>query len=571
MSNPTQTALDETISRIKASYPMLWIQSDEHNRVCISLQRRLQEENEKIQNYINGLTQKGEPIPPGVKPYKIYIWDVINGLLDPTDGSTLMPIILGTSISATPAYRHVLAWGNQIPEVPIDTNAIILVLGFNNFLSMTTDIARTRAALLQIIRPPISKITAGETEHVLEGLQDENNSRCVIFLSPRTESPILSSDLLPYIEPIDFPRPNQSELEEIIRVQMDGNTTPEGKPVLEDNNLVDICASEILGSTTFQAENAISLTYLKHKKLDPMELRLQYKKITEMHPAIKLANFEETWDNLVGFDVYKRFTEALFTPGKIQRNLKGYLFVGVPGGGKSHAAKATGNKLRWKTLILNLGRVLQKHVGNSEESMEILLKFLNACGSSIVFMDEMEKALGGMGQGGDSGISGRILEQLLIWMSDHPIGPFLIGTANDLNNKLPPELLREGRWNLIWYVPPPNEIQRVQLFDMYLGACEIKGDTKALAERTPDWTGAEIKGLAEKAETLLTIVPAEEDAIEAAFSLTRPLCKKDPEGFKARLDAAQLMGVNVNEEEDSPLLLQASPTTYLNSRKRTIL
>lgn len=567
MTNPAKQAIDETINRLEAGFPLLWIQSDEHGRAAISLQLRIEEENQKIQKKIDALQAEGKTIPPGLQPSTLLIWDVLNGLVEASSGRVLMPVSTAPGPTATPAYRHILAWANQIPTVPIPQNAIIIVNGFHNLLAMTTETARVRAAFLQIIAPVTRKLETappdGENqgEHVvLQGLRDEESFRSVILIGPKTDSPVLSPDVVAFIERVDFPRPSEEELKEALLVQMDGRKTRSGELVLADKDKVNRCVAELKGTTLFQAENALTLTYIKHRDLDEVELRHQYKKIIEMHPAIHLAHFEENWDNLIGFDAYKEYVRALFAPNGRDRNKKGMFLLGIPGGGKSHAAKATGNHLRRKTLTVNIGRVFHKHVGTSEGNVDSMLCSINGCGESIVFIDEMEKAFGGMGHGGDGGVSSRVLEQWLIWMNDHPEGPFLIGTANEVADKLPQELLREGRWNAIWFVPPPTLLQRKGLFELYLGIAGIKADISEHVERTNNWTGAEIKGLAEKAETLRNIFPDDETALDKAYRLVKPLCIADPQKFQERMEDGKRRGINVNGEEQDQLIQTVEPT-----------
>lgn len=570
MKNPAKQAINETINRLEAGFPLLWIQSDEHGRAAISLQLRIEEENKKILKKIETLQSEGKEIPLGLHPSTVLIWDVLNGLVEASTGKILLPINTSPGPNATPAYRHILAWANQIPSVPIPQNTIIIVNGFHNLLSMTSETARVRAALLQIIAPVTRKLQIEDGKHhMLQGLREEESYRSVVLIGPNTESPVLTPDVVAFIERIDFPRPSEEEIEETILVQMEGRKTKEGNLVLTDKAKIAQCVSELKGTTLFQAENALTLTYIKHRDLDEAELRHQYKKIIELHPAINLAHFEENWDNLIGFESYKEYIQALFTPNGKDRNKKGMFLLGIPGSGKSHAAKATGNYLKRKTLTVNIGRVFHKHVGNTEGNVEAMLRSINGCGESVVFIDEMEKAFGGMGYGGDGGVSGRVLEQFLIWMNDHPEGPFLIGTANEVADKLPQELLREGRWNAIWFVPQPSHLQRKALFELYLGIAGIQVDINEHAEKTKDWTGAEIKGLAEKAETLRNILPDDETALDKAYRLVKPLCIADPQKFQERIEDGKRRGINVNgEEEEEQLLQPATPTAPVKKVQR---
>jgi DNA replication protein DnaC len=573
--SPSEKAIAETLLRLKAGFPLLWVQTDEPTRAVVSVQIALENENKRILHKMEELQANGQPVPPGLKPHEIFMWDVINGLVEVKTGRIVLPIVTGNSPNATPAYKHVLSWANQMPGVVLPSNAIILVNGFHNLLTMANDVARIRAALAQIVRPVLNILQGANERTALKGLREENSLKTVILVGPETDNPILSQDIAALIERIEFPRPSREEISETIQTQMDGRKTREGEDVLADAKHVERCVEELRGSTLFQAENAATLTYVKHGALDHDELRRQYRKIIEMHPALQLASFNETWDNLVGFEVYKEFIEALFTDDGRKNKRKGAFFVGIPGGGKSHASKATGNYLSWKTLTMNIGRVFHKHVGSSEGNMDSMLKSIDACGESIVFVDEMEKAFGGMGSGGDSGVSDRVLERFLIWMNDHPDGPFLIGTANEIGHKLPQEFLREGRWDCIFFVPPPSKIQRASLFELYGGLSELEFDTKEHIERTDNWSGAEIKGLMEKARILRRITNDDTTAIERAYTLVNPLHLADPQRFQERIEDGAKRGVNVNapETEELTRTVEETPpiagTTSL-SKKRSI-
>jgi SpoVK/Ycf46/Vps4 family AAA+-type ATPase len=304
------------------------------------------------------------------------------------------------------------------------------------------------------------------------------------------------------------------------------------------------------GTTVFQSENAIALTYIKKRALDQTTLRGQYKAIMELHPALTLASYKESWEDIVGFELYKKFITALFHPDQ-KHNTKGVLFVGAPGTGKSHTAKATGSHLGLKTIFCNLGRVFNKYIGDSEANTESLFRSIDACGQAIVYIDEIEKGLGGMGKGhgGDGGVSDRVMQQTLTWMSDHDSGAFIIATAND-PHILPPELLREGRWDCIFNVPPPNKQQRVSLAKLYSDKSGMTIDALSIAERTEHWVGAEIKGLMQKAEIFRLGAKSDEDALETAFSFVRPMHVADQERFFRRIEESKAQGVSVNLEED---------------------
>lgn len=404
-----------------------------------------------------------------------------------------------------------------------------------------------RAAIMQIIKPTLRKVN-GETR---AGLRESNSYRTVIIVGPKPEHPVLSPDIMTYLEVIELPRPSEEEISSMIEIQLGKKKTTDDKLITEDKDLVALCGRELKGTTVFQSENAISLTYIKKRALDQETLRRQYKAIMELHPALTLAEYSETWEDLVGFELYKKYITALFHPDQKDPSIKGALLIGVPGGGKSMAAKATGNRLGIKTIFCNFGRLFNKYIGNSEGNAESLFRSVDACGRAIIFVDEIEKALGGMGKGGggDSGVGDRVFGQTLTWMNDHTSGAFLIATAND-PHILPSELLREGRWNCIFNVPPPNLIQRKAMLELYGGRAGLDFDSAEIAGRTDLWVGAEIKGLLEKAKVFRMISKNDADALQTAFSYIKPMCVADSERFTRRMEESKAQGVSVNIEDD---------------------
>lgn len=146
---------------------------------------------------------------------------------------------------------------------------------------------------------------------------------------------------------------------------------------------------------------------------------------------------------------------------------KGLALVGVPGTGKSLVAKATSAVLEVPLVRLDFGRVFSKYVGDSESRVRSALKMVEDMAPCVLFVDEIDKGLGGAGGGGDSGTSSRVLGSFLTWLQEYKAPVFTIVTANRVDG-LPPELLRRGRFDAIFSVGMPTPQERKEVLGIHL-------------------------------------------------------------------------------------------------------
>lgn len=148
-------------------------------------------------------------------------------------------------------------------------------------------------------------------------------------------------------------------------------------------------------------------------------------------------------------------------------NPKGILLVGLPGCGKSLTAKAASNILGVPLIRFDISRVFAGLVGMSEQNCRSALKQIDSIGNCVVWIDEMEKAFAGMGGSGstDSGVSKRIFGMIITWLQEKKGASFIVATVNNIDN-LPPELLRKGRFDEIFYVGLPSTAERRQILDI---------------------------------------------------------------------------------------------------------
>jgi SpoVK/Ycf46/Vps4 family AAA+-type ATPase len=172
------------------------------------------------------------------------------------------------------------------------------------------------------------------------------------------------------------------------------------------------------------------------------------------------------------------------------------LLVGVQGCGKSLAARATAALWGLPLLRLDAGRLYDKYIGESEKNLRKVLATAESMAPVVLWIDEIEKAMAGAtGSDGDGGLSRRILGSFLTWLQDKAAPVFLVATANDIT-ALPPELLRKGRFDEIFFVDLPDEPERRAIFTIHLQRRQRPPelfDLDALAAASDGFSGAEIE------------------------------------------------------------------------------
>lgn len=178
---------------------------------------------------------------------------------------------------------------------------------------------------------------------------------------------------------------------------------------------------------------------------------------------------------------------------------KGVLIAGVPGCGKSLSAKAAGKLFDVPLLRLDMGRLMGKYVGESEENMRKAIQLAEAISPCILWVDELEKAFAGISSGGGGNeVTTRLFGTFLTWMQEKKSAAFVVATANDIT-KLPPELLRKGRFDEIFYVALPNDEERKKIFEIHLNKRRKQDaqsiDLNSLVSATKGYSGADIEGV----------------------------------------------------------------------------
>jgi SpoVK/Ycf46/Vps4 family AAA+-type ATPase len=257
------------------------------------------------------------------------------------------------------------------------------------------------------------------------------------------------------------------------------------------------------GLTLNQARQALAWCILNDGKLAADDVPLLIRRKGEAIQDGGLLEFyppDENAFELGGFERLKAWLErARIGFGAEAQALglappRGILLVGVQGCGKSLAAKVVARTWQQPLLKLDAARLFDKYVGETEKNLRHALDVAEAIAPSVLWIDEIEKGFAQGGEG-DGGVARRMLGSFLTWMQEHKAGVFVAATANDLST-LPPELLRKGRFDEIFFVDLPDAAEREGIFRIHLQVRRqdpAAFDLPALAAAADGFSGAEIE------------------------------------------------------------------------------
>jgi ATP-dependent 26S proteasome regulatory subunit len=337
--------------------------------------------------------------------------------------------------------------------------------------------------------------------------------REVIFKFESTGSHLVLLDaddcLPPAIQQIATPfeliPPDEKKLDEIVRATVRDLHDRHRVRAQVDVQTLRTIVRNLKGLTARQARRVIAEAVLEDKALDHRDIKSVMeakRRLLQDSGLLQYVDVPVSLDEIGGLKNLKawlgRRTEALSDKAAQFgiRPPRGVLMLGVQGAGKSLSAKAVATAWQRPLLRLDVGSLFDKYIGESERRLRDTLKQAERMAPIILWIDEIEKAFASAAaQSNDGGVSKRMFGTLLTWMQDHAAPVFLIATANDIE-ALPPELLRKGRFDEIFFVDLPQIDARHQICSIHLkkrGRDPKKFDLDALAEVTTGFSGAEIE------------------------------------------------------------------------------
>ena len=297
---------------------------------------------------------------------------------------------------------------------------------------------------------------------------------------------------------VEFPSPGTAELEAVLDTLTQTPGVRVKLTALGREKLVQAA----LGMTGSQAQRVFSKAIVRNGVLDDRDIDLvteEKKQIIRESEALEFYATTETPDDVGGLGVLKewlRLRERAFTQDARRYGLpapKGIALIGIPGTGKSLTAKMIGGLWRLPLLRLDVGSLFGSLVGESEERARRALRLAETVAPCVVWIDEMEK---GLAHGGlDSGTSTRVFGTILTWMQEKTAPCFVVATANDIS-KLPPELLRRGRFDEVFFLDLPIVEERIEIFAVHMrkrNRLPQDFDIARLARESEGYVGAEIE------------------------------------------------------------------------------
>lgn len=322
-----------------------------------------------------------------------------------------------------------------------------------------------------------------------------------------SEAETVPKELEKFTSILDIPNMSKDEIEKyILKFSKDNNIKVDEKDIGE-------VAISLKGLTKLEIDHVLNMIIESKNNISISGRDIIIKEkgqIIKKSSILEIIDFKEKIEDIGGLEGLK---EWLKSKAQVFRRLdeakkfgvdtpKGVLLVGMPGCGKSLAAKASARLFNVPLLRLDIGRLLGKYVGESEHNMRVALKTAESISPCILWIDEIEKAFAGINQdGGASDITKRLFGQFLTWLQEKENTVFVVATANDIT-AFPPEFLRKGRFDEVFFIDFPNEEERERIFEIHL---EKRGkliddiDINKLAKKTEGYCGADIEEVVKNA------------------------------------------------------------------------
>jgi hypothetical protein len=391
----------------------------------------------------------------------VYIWDFVDGYQDNPNSEGV-------------GRRNPLQALEFIEQLPSQMGAVFILRDFHRFLE---DISISR-----------------KLRNLARRLKSQPKN--LVIISPEIDIP---PELTEVLTVVDFPLPTAAD----IKTEVQRLLLSTGQPLAD--KLLDELVRSAQGLSLERIRRVLTRCLASHGKLEPedVELILEEKRqsirqtqILDFYPATEQISDIGGLDNLKDWLLRRggAFSERARSYGL--PHPRGLLLVGIQGTGKSLTAKAISHHWHLPLLRLDVGRLFGGLVGESESRTRQMISLAEALAPCVLWIDEIDKAFGGIDSKGDGGTTSRVFGTFINWLADKQSPVFVVATANNIQ-ALPPEMLRKGRFDEIFFVGLPSQEEREAIFTVHLSRLRphnLKNyDLKRLAYETPDFSGAEIE------------------------------------------------------------------------------
>jgi SpoVK/Ycf46/Vps4 family AAA+-type ATPase len=430
---------DELLLLLRARYPIIYLSTFEEERV----------EQVIVEAAVN------------LNNRAVYVWDFVEGYQGNLNDNGI-------------GRRNPLQALEHIEKLPDSSAAIFILRDYHRFLDDVA-IARKLRNLSRRLK---------------------SHAKNIILLAPQVQIP---DDLAEVVTVLEFALPDVHDIQaEVTRLlgtlnvrllPSDLDALVQSCQGLSIERIRRVLARGIAAHGTFRPED-IDLV------LEEKRQTIRQTQILDFYPA------QEQISDIGGLDSLKDWLLRRGNAFSEKARLyglpypRGLLLVGIQGTGKSLTAKAIAHHWHLPLLRLDVGRLFAGLIGESESRTRQMIQLAEALAPCILWIDEIDKAFAGVDGRGDSGTSSRVFGTFITWMAEKTSPVFVVATANNIQ-ALPPELLRRGRFDEIFFVGLPTQEERKAIYEVHLSRLRAHNlkhyDLNRLAYETPSFSGAEIE------------------------------------------------------------------------------
>ena len=396
---------------------------------------------------------------------------------------------------------------------------------------------------------PASPLLAAKLSEALDSLERVGGALILVG-----EAPDLPSESRGRMSSVRLPAPSRDELRQLLgRVVRDVSSRKHVEVALSRAEM-DRFLDHLQGLSLMEAEKIVTRAVLEDQRLGSEDVRHvaeAKRRIIEREGILEYYPLEDTRVRVAGLRALQdwlRKRAALIREPERARAFgldfpRGVLLTGVPGAGKSLCARAVASEWQLPLLRLDPASLYNRYIGETEKNLQRATRLAEDMAPLVLWIDEIEKAFSAGGDSQDGGVSRRVLGSFLNWMQERKGPVFLLATANQVD-QLPPELLRKGRFDEVFFVDLPDEETRAEILNIHLEnrKRDPSGmDLRRLAAEARDFTGAELEQVVVSAlyDAFADGTPFDEDLLIREIRRTRPLAVTASERIQALRSWAQ--------------------------------